>query len=182
MAMYNVVIKRKVHATFNDADKRSVKCASDVENGGVFALKTRSTVDGEDEVWVATAPAAATDGSLWMAVSPEVVTTKTGDLQFRGIVNDPRYFTNIAGTVFDAIKLCAGDIIEIAPGDGISAADIKADAYLIPTAGATVLAPSATANTTGLSLHKVDTGVLHIGQAGLVKSATPTYIYEVEAN
>ena len=139
MAMYNVVIKRKVHATFNDADKRSVKCASDVENGGVFALKTRSTVDGEDEVWVATAPAAATDGSLWMAVSPEVVTTGFGDLQFRGIINDPRYFTNITGTVFDAIKLCVGDIIEIAPGDSISASKIKTDAYLIPKAGSTAL-------------------------------------------
>lgn len=182
MAMYNVVIKRKVHATFNDADKRSVKCDFDVENGDVFALKTRSTVDGEDEVWVATEPAAATDGSLWMAVSPEVVTTGFDNLQFRGIINDPRYFTNIAGTVFDAIKLCVGDIIEIAPGDGISPSKISTEEYLIPKVGSTSLTPSATANTAGLSLHKVGTGVLHIGQAGLVKRATPTFIYEVEAN
>ena len=63
----NVVIKRMVAAHNVDALNRSVKCASaDLENGSIFELKTRSTDEGEGEVWIATAPTAATATGLWM--------------------------------------------------------------------------------------------------------------------
>ena len=57
--MANVLIKRRVASQNVDSLNRTVIAEADVENGNVFELLTRSTTDGEDEVWNATAPATA---------------------------------------------------------------------------------------------------------------------------
>ena len=173
----NVVIKRRVAAHNIDALNRAVVATEDLENGSVFTLEGRSDVEGEDEVWKAVKPTGAIKG-LWMAKSSEVTITTIGKddyaLQMKGIVEDPRMFTNVKGLVFDAFKPQVGDIIEMTLGD-----DTKK--YLVPEASSFTLKADATAGD-GFAMHQVGTGILHIGSAKLVKTPVKTYIYEVVAN
>lgn len=177
--MANVIIKTQVQAYNIDAYNRTAVCAEDIENGSVFELKTYSTNDGEEMVWTATAPTSNTAKGLWMATSPEVVITKGYDgAEYKGLTPDPRAFVNLAGKMIDATFLAVGDLIEMT-ADGISGADTNN--YLVIDPNKFVL-KSATAATTGFSLRKVGTSRLHIGQAGIAKSAIPTYKYIVEIN
>ena len=172
----NVVIKRRVAAHNIDALNRAVVATEDLENGSVFTLEERSNVEGEDEVWKAVKPTGAIKG-LWMAKSSEVTITTIGEgdyaLQMKGIVEDPRMFTNVKGLVFDAFKPQVGDIIEMTLGN-----DEKE--YLV--AGASYTLNADTAPGDGFAMHKVGTSILHIGSAKLVKTPVKTYIYEVVAN
>lgn len=113
-----------------------------------------------------------------MATSPEVVITKVGDLEMKGIIVDPRYFENGAGRMIDATYLNVGDQIEIYSE---SIADIATKNYLVPATTGFALA-AADAAGTGLALKKVGTNTLHIGQTSIAKTALTTYIYEVVAN
>ena len=176
----NVVIKRRVAAHNIDALNRAVVATEDLENGSVFTLEGRSDVEGEGEVWKAVKPTGAIKG-LWMAKSSEVTITTIGKddyaLQMKGIVEDPRMFTNVKGLVFDAFKPQVGDIIEMTLGD-------DTNKYLVPSAEPNTsykLKASATAGE-GFAMHQVGTGILHIGSAKLVKTPVKTYIYEVVAN
>lgn len=178
--MANVVIKRHVAARNVDALNRSVVAEQDLENGTVFELLTRSDVDGEDEVWKATAPTtASTATGLWMAKASEVILTKVGDgdtaVELLGVVEDPRNFVNVAGRVFSAFKPQAGDIIEMTLGH-------DTNKYLIPQDKKFALTPNASDNADGFAMHQIDTGILHIGAAGFVKTPVKTYIYEVVRN
>jgi len=173
----NVVIKRRVAAHNVDAMNRTVKADVDIENGSIMLLDARSTVDGEDEVWIASKPTADSLG-VWMAKSSEVVITSVTindneKLDFKGIVDDPRAFTNVAGLVFDAFQPRKGDIIEMTLGADDSD-------YLV--AGADYPLETASAAGTGFAMKKVGTSILHIGSAKLVKTPVKTYIYEVAAN
>lgn len=174
----NVVIKRMVAAHNVDALNRSVKCATDdLDNGSIFELKTRSTDEGEGEVWIATAPAADATG-VWMAKASEVVVTSemvgTEQLDFKGIVVDPRAFQNVKGKVFDAFKPQIGDVIEMAYGaDDKDYAVVDANKFVVKL-------DSAAGN--GFAMKKIGTSILHIGSASLVKTPIKTYIYEVEKN
>lgn len=175
--MANVLIKRRVASQNVDSLNRTVIAESDVENGNVFELLTRSENDGEDEVWNATAPTTATKATgLWMAGASEIVITKVGNLEFKGIVEDPREFVNVKGRVFSAFKPMPGDIIEMTLG-----ATSEGD-YLIPQDSQMALKTSSSDNETGFSMKKVGTSVLHIGSGALSKTPVPTYIYEVVRN
>jgi hypothetical protein len=175
----NVVIKTAVQAYNIDAYNRTAVCSEDIANGSVFELLKYSEADGEEMVWEATAPAADTAKGLWMATSPEVVITKGFDGSvYKGLTPDPRAFVNIAGHMIDATFLAVGDMIEMT-ADGIEDAADKD--YLVVDAGKFTL-KAADAATTGLSLRKVGTSRLHIGQAGIAKSAVATYKYVVEIN
>lgn len=175
----NVVIKRMVAAHNIDALNRTVKCATDdLDNGSIFELKTRSAVDGEDEVWIATAPTAITTTGVWMAKASEnvILSTLVGteQLDFKGIVVDPRAFQNLKGKAFDAFQPQKGDIIEMAYG-----ADDKD--YAVVDANKFVVKLNDDAGE-GFAMKKIGTSVLHIGSASLVKTPIKTYIYEVEKN
>lgn len=174
----NVLIKTRTASKDVDAFNRTAVCASAINNGCVFKLDSYSVTEGEKYVWTAT-QAAATDTGLWMASSPEVVVTNvmTG-IDFKGIVVDPRAFTNQAGAMIDCFKLQVGDTIELYSE---TIADIGTKNYLIPaTTGFALVAADAAG--TGLTLKKVGTGVLHIGQPSIAKSVYTTYKYVVEIN
>lgn len=175
----NVVIKRRVAAHNIDALNRTFVATEDLENGSIFTLTERSTTDGEDEVWKVAKPTDTSRG-VWMAKSSEVTITKVGEgtgadvLMMKGIVEDPRMFTNIAGLVGDCFKPQVGDIIEMTLGDDTSKYLVAADdAYKLKVAAAAG---------TGFAMHQVGTSILHIGSAKLVKTPVKTYIYEVVAN
>lgn len=172
----NVVIKRRVAAHNIDALNRNFVATEDLENGSIFTLTERSTTDGEDEVWKVAKPTATSLG-VWMAKSSEVTITTVGEgdyaLQMKGIVEDPRMFTNVKGLVGDCFKPQVGDIIEMTLGD-------DTNKYLVADA-AYKLNAAATAGD-GFAMHQVGTSILHIGSAKLVKTPVKTYIYEVVAN
>lgn len=179
----NVVIKRRVAAHNIDSLNRSFVATEDLENGSVFTLSERSDVDGENEVWKAAKPSADTDVGVWMAKSSEVVITAITDgtrdstnvLHMKGIVEDPRMFTNVKGLVGDCFKPQVGDIIEMTLGS-------DSEKYLVIDSANTYKLKSASDKTTGFSMHQVGTSVLHIGSASLVKTPVKTYIYEVVIN
>lgn len=177
----NVVIKRRVAAHNIDSLNRSFVATEDLENGSVFTLSERSDVDGENEVWKAAKPSADTDVGVWMAKSSEVIITTVSDgtdtnvLHMKGIVEDPRMFTNVKGMVGDCFKPQVGDIIEMTLGD-------DSDKYLVIDSANTYKLKAASAATDGFSMHQVGTSVLHIGSASLVKTPVKTYIYEVVIN
>lgn len=172
----NVVIKRRVAAHNIDALNRAVVATVDLENGSIFTLSARSENEAEGEVWKATQPTVGAK-NVWMAKSSEVTITTIGKgdyaLQMKGIVEDPRMFTNVKGLVFDAFKPQVGDIIEMTLGD-----DEKE--YLVADASYTLKADTGAGD--GFAMHKVGTSILHIGSAKLVKTPVKTYIYEVVAN
>lgn len=172
----NVVIKRRVAAHNIDALNRTFVATEDLENGSIFTLTERSTTDGEDEVWKVAKPTATSLG-VWMAKSSEVTITTVGEgdyaLQMKGIVEDPRMFTNVKGLVGDCFKPQVGDMIEMTLGD-------DTDKYLVADA-AYKLKVADTAGD-GFAMHQVGTSILHIGSAKLVKTPIKTYIYEVVAN
>ena len=173
----NVVIKRRVAAHNIDALNRTFVATEDLENGSIFTLTERSTTDGEDEVWKVAKPTANSLG-VWMAKSSEVTITTVGEgdyaLQMKGIVEDPRMFTNVKGIVGDCFKPQVGDIIEMTLGD-------DTNKYLVADA-AYKLKAAADAPSKGFAMHQVGTSILHIGSAKLVKTPVKTYIYEVVAN
>lgn len=172
---YNVVIKRRV-AGFNvDTYNRSVICAdANLENGSVFILATKNAT--ENQCWTPTAPAAETDTHLWMATAPEVVYQNKA----QGGTADPRDYINKKGIAFDATLLQYGDIIEMT-GDGIENIATK-DYLMIDPDSMALVAAGSDDITTGLTLHKVGTGVLHIGDGGIAPAPIKTYVYEVVNN
>lgn len=175
----NVVIKTQMQAYNIDAYNRTAVCEEDIENGCVFELNSYSETEGEEMVWKAEKPTANTAKGLWMATSPEVVITKGYDgAEYKGLTPDPRAFINIAGKMIDATFLAVGDIVEMT-AEGITGADTNN--YLVIDANKFKLKSNASA-TTGLSLRKVGTSRLHIGQGGIAKSSIPTYKYVVEIN
>jgi hypothetical protein len=172
----NVVIKRRVAAHNIDALNRTFVATEDLENGSIFTLTERSTTDGEDEVWKVAKPTAASLG-VWMAKSSEVTITTVGEgdyaLQMKGIVEDPRMFTNVKGLVGDCFKPQVGDMIEMTLGD-------DTDKYLVADVAYKLKVADAAGS--GFAMHQVGTSILHIGSAKLVKTPVKTYIYEVVAN
>lgn len=173
--MANVVIKRRVAAFNVDSYNRSViYTGADLENGTVFALASKNAT--EDQCWAPTAPTAKTQGHLWMATAPEVVYQNKA----QGGTVDPRDYVNKKGIAFDATLLQYGDIIEMT-GEGID--DIATKDYLMIDPNSFILVAADSGDlSTGLTLHKVGTGVLHIGDGAIAPATTATYIYEVTAN
>lgn len=179
--MANVVIKTRYQAYNIDALNRTAKCASDIDNGCVFALNSKSEDENEKDVWVATAPTSNTDTGLWMAASPEIPIVKdTMGNEYKGITSDPRAFVNYAGKMIDAFKLVVDDEIEIT-GDGITDISTTANKYLVPDTGSFVLKASSSAGT-GFYLEKVGTNRLHIGTGAIAGKVIPTYVYVCKKN
>jgi len=169
---YNVVIKRQVAARNIDALNRSFRADVDIENGNIMLLDTRSDVDGEDEVFVASKPAADSLG-VWMAKSSEVVVSDLGTVKARNLIVDPRAFTNVAGLIGSAFCPQKKDIIEMTNGDA-------ENDYMIADADYALVGAAAAG--TGFAMKKIGTSILHIGNGALNKTPVTTYIYEVVNN
>ena len=112
--MANVLVQTHVMAMDVDALNRvGVYASANVDNGTALVCGVKSTVAGQEHVFSVT-PAAAVAKDLWLAYSPEVVTTVDGSLEFKGLDSDPRHFTNLAGKPFDMFKPVAGvDLIQV---------------------------------------------------------------------
>ena len=119
---YSVLVMNKVAATDVSIYNRSAISNVNIENGNVFHLATQGSGSAA-ECWSVTIASGSTTslGDLWMACSPEVVTTESGTLKYRGLNTDPRNFINSASYVFDAFQPKPGDIVTLSE-DAFSAA------------------------------------------------------------
>jgi len=124
MANHAVLVLNKVAAFDVGSYNRSAVAAADIDNGNIFRLNTQTSASsGNTDDWWVTAPSASASqmNMLWMAASPEVVVTQSGTLYYKGLNQDPRLFTNLAGYTFDAVRLVKGDVFTLT-SDGLSAA------------------------------------------------------------
>lgn len=111
--MAKVLVQTHVEAMDIDALNRVGVYSSDVENGTALVCGVQSSTAGQKHVFSVT-PASSVAKGLWMAYSPEVVTTVDGSLVFRGLDADPRHFVNKANKPFDMFKPVAGvDLIQV---------------------------------------------------------------------
>ena len=110
---HTILVKNKIAAQDNAYLNRSFTSGSNMDNGWVFNLQSQYTTDGYTEVWEAVQPTTASLIGLWMAASPEVVETTSGNSKYRGIDPDPRNFYTAASSVGDAFKPMPGDIITL---------------------------------------------------------------------
>ena len=112
--MANVLVQTRVMAENVDALNRvGVYASADVDNGTALVCGVQSTNAGQKHVFSVT-PASSVAKDLWLAYSPEVVSTVDGTLVFKGLDSDPRHFTNKAGKPFDMFKPVAGvDLIQV---------------------------------------------------------------------
>ena len=82
---------------------------------------------------------------MWMAYSPEIVdVVSASGKKYRNIDPDPRDFTNLSGTVFDAFRPQKGDIITMT-AEGITGSKATGD-YAVAANGQYALAWAAAAN------------------------------------
>lgn len=190
MAIHNVLIKCRTASMNIDSLNRTAVCEEDIDNGCVFALKSYSETEGEGMVWKAE-KATANEKGLWIATSPEVINTRVFDgdvdskvapLDYRGIVNDPRAFTNHAGSMIDATYLSVGDIYEMTCSGTDFDPDGSSHTHLVPDYGTSFKLKGAASAGTGTALRMIGKSYLHIGNAALVKIPVPTYKFVVEAN
>lgn len=172
--MSNVVIKKAVAGMNIDSYNRSAVATVDLDNGSIFKLGAYSTTAGEDEVFTAVAPATGALNGMWMATSPEVVITKVGNVEYKGLTPDPRQFVNLAGKIIDATYLAVGDIITMSC-DGI--ADVATSAFLNAVADSFELVAGATQTASATSLKKLGTDTIAIGNERVAG-----YKFEVVAN
>ena len=176
--MTHTILKQdRVAAKDIDSWNRSVICGSNIDNGWVFLLSSKSTTAGEAEVWNATWTTAGSQANVWMAASPELVLT---DSKYRGINPNSQDFVNTAGEVFDAFKPQAGDIITVT-ADALDSSTAEAYAY-VPTQAHEFMWGSTLP--TGLALRYLKTTYLPSGASGstITSGRVVAYQFEVLSN
>jgi hypothetical protein len=170
-----IVILNKVAAKNVDSYNRSVVSGSDIDNGWVFYMAGINN-SGSSEVWDVRQPTTGSLNGLWMAASPEIVTTAA---KYRGIDPDPRNFTNSASYVFDAFKPQIGDIITLTADALITGAGVGSP-FAISTLDSYKFTWSAAAYGAGLMvLRWLQTTYISIGSGGIDTQRVVAYRFSV---
>ena len=176
--MAKVLVQTHVMAMDVDALKRVGVAESNVENGTALVCGVQSSNAGQKHVFSVT-PASGVAKDLWMAYSPEVVSTVDGSLVFRGLDADPRHFTNIANKPFDMFKPVAGvDLIQVTK-------DFFATGYdpdTVSGAGSFKAVASATASFGGLQFKIFAKEPIIIGNGTIGGEAVDAWILECTNN
>lgn len=113
--------------------------AATLDDGMVVAATTLSTVEGEGDIYVVTTPVANTDVDLAIVVGEEFYQTANGD---RLNITDPTKIDYPVGTVVRGIRPNVGRRFALSTGT-YTGSPVLGE-FLIPTAGATTWAASAT--------------------------------------
>jgi hypothetical protein len=183
MATHAILVQNRVAAMTVDSFNRSAIAGSavDIDNGNVFRLDTQSTTSGEAEVWAVTAPttSASTLNNLWMAYSPEVVVTVSGNSQYKGLDPDPRNFVNLGGKVFDAFQPQVGDIITLTDPALTGSAE---SAYANSSNGVYTLTWGASVTASAFSLKYLATTYVSLATGAINTQRVTAYKFQVVAN
>lgn len=174
-----VLVQTSVQATNIDALNRNFVSVANVNNGSIFSSGALSANVKQDNVFQTVAPAAG-EGlkNLYMAYSPEVVVSVSGNLQFKGLDSDPRNFTNLAGVPFNGFKPVVGDLIQLT-ADGFTA-NRGAENFAVATAGQNNLVWG-NAAVAGLSFKLIATRPITIASASITNQNVTAYILECVA-
>lgn len=135
-----VLIQTQVAAMNIDSLNSDAISATDLNNGAVVARGALSSEAGKHELFTVAAPEAV-GTNLWMVYSPEVVDIKSGNNIYRGLSEDPREFTNIAGRPLNIFKPMVGDLITVT-ADAFSTS-VGSNAFANQVAESTKLTPAA---------------------------------------
>lgn len=176
---YSMLVLNSVVADNVDAYNRSAKApaAQALENGNVVFLDEKSSTSGEEEVWVASAPATANLTKLWMVWTPEWVMT---DSKYRNLDCDPRNYIIAAGELCDVYKPQVGDIITLT-ADAMSNA-ISTNTYINATDGAYDFTWGSSASGSTLTYKLIATTYISIGNGALGNTGRVTaYQFECVA-
>lgn len=184
--MKTVLIPTLVAAKNIDTLNRSFQYSTaDLENGSVFQAGTATK-----EVYSVVKPVTGKLNNLWMACSPEdtIITDAAGN-QYKPGINNPTTFTNVAGMVFSAFKLQAGDLITITDA-GIDDTYATGDTYLIAKndsfkfafADDTAAATAITAGTTALKIVDASAYISIAGLNAIGSQRAHAYLVEVVQN
>jgi hypothetical protein len=180
MTTHGICIPNKIAAKSIDSLNRSVVSAStNIDNGWLVALSTKSTTSGQSEVWTATEPATGTLANLWMAYSPEIVVTTSGTYVYKGLDPDPRNFINLATYIFDAFKPQVNDIITLT-GDCLAGTK-STNTYVNATdsTGGYKLYWGSTQTASVLSLYLLATTYISVGTGAIDNQRITAYQFEV---
>jgi hypothetical protein len=163
MANHGLMIPSKVVAADVDAYVRSVKSASDLDNGNVVSLSALSVTAGEGEVWTAATPATGAGlTNLWMIGEPEVVLT---DSKYKNIDPNPLNFYTPAGKIATAFKLQVGDIVML---NAEALAGTKSTNNYVVATNATTKLTWAAAAVSGVSLYLLGTEYVSLPTTGAI--------------
>jgi hypothetical protein len=181
MTTHGVLVQNRVAAENIDSYNRSAVCSgSDIDNGNVFRLVALSSTAGQNEVWNAQIPIGGSLNDLWMAYSPELVVTKIGNKEFRGLSPDPRDFTSGSTRVFDAFKPVVGDIISLS-ADAISGSPSTGN-YVVSQADSFQLVWIAVPTGSALQLKFLKEEYFSIADGGINTQRITSYRFYVLAN
>jgi hypothetical protein len=172
-----VLVPNAIAALNVDSYNRSAVCASNVDNGNIVALLTKSATAGESEVWTATVPATNSLSNLWMVYEPEIVITNS---QYKGLDPDPRNFFVPATKVFSCFKLQVGDIITLT-AEAFSGAKGGSDVYANATnsTGGLVFVWGTTQTSSVVSLHLIATTYISLATGAMDTQRVTAYQFEV---
>jgi len=173
---YGIVEKSAVMAQNVDSLNRNVNSATALENGFIFNLLTVGTAaDGEEEVFVATAPATGALTNHWMLCADDVVST--GD--YRNLNPDVRDFLLAIGRTGSAFQPKVGDILHLS-ADALSAA-VTTETFFNATNADWQLVPGATQTASVFSCKLLSTDYMSIGLGSLGTQRITAYKVEVIA-
>lgn len=177
MAVHTIMIPNATVATNVDAYNRPAIGEVDYDNGAVFELLSKSTTEGEGEVWVATAPVGIT--GLWMAYEADKIITTDGT--YRGINPDSRNFFNAKGLVFSAYKPKVGDIITLTAPAFEGTYTEGTTKFANAVAGESTLTFGATQTADALSYRVLGQTYVSIGTGLMDEQRIPAYQLECVA-
>lgn len=181
-----VLVPTKITAMDVDAYNRVGVATEDIPNGTPLVCGVVSDEANQNNVFEVTTASAVAAG-LWMAYSPEVNVTQDGEYDFKGLVVDPRNFTNVANVPFDMFKPNPGvDMIQVttdffqAEGDpktisGATYVEIQAD-------GTFKAVTSATSSFAGMQFRIVATEPIIIASGAIGGEAVDAWILECTIN
>ena len=185
--MANVLVQTRVMAENVDALNRvGVYATADVDNGTALVCGVQSTDAKQKHVFSVT-PASGVAKNLWLAYSPEVISTMDGSLEFRGLDVDPRDFTNVKGRPFDMFKPVAGvDLIQVTAeffADGYDPGSVSGATYVeIQADGSFKAVASATSNFAGLQFKIFAKEPIIIANGAIGGEAVDAWILECTNN
>ena len=185
--MANVLVQTHVMAMDVDALNRvGVYNDADVDNGTALVCGVQSEDAKQKHVFTVT-PASEVAKDLWLAYSPEVVSTADGSLEFRGLDVDPRDFTNVKGRPFDMFKPVAGvDLIQVTKeffAEGYDPGTVEGATYVeIQADGSFKAVASATSSFAGLQFKIFAKEPIIIANGAIAGEAVDAWILECTNN
>lgn len=166
-----VLVLTRIAADNVDALNRSAIAETDIMNGTILTLEDGLSDESDKDFVFNATPLDDVDAhrEYWMACSPEVNITGAEDYQYRGLNNDPRNFTNVAGLEFDVFSVQMGDIVQVsAPffAEGFDPGTITGATVVEYDAGNTGMTAktAGTASFEGIQFEIIKNFPLNIGQ------------------